>query len=107
MTQYLLSIYQPDHDPVDDVGQVARDVDAVEAAGKAAGAWVFAGGLGSGARVVRKGLVTDGPYVEGKEHVGGFVVIDVGTYDEALDWAKRLSDAATLPVEVRSLDWAR
>lgn len=107
MTRYLLSIYQPDHDPVDDVAKVARDVDAVEAAGKAAGAWVFAGGLGKGARVVRKGLRTDGPYVEGKEHIGGFVVIDVGTHDEALDWAERLSDAATLPVEVRPLDWTR
>ncbi len=108
MARYLLSLYQPDRDPpVDDVAQVGRDVDAVEAEARSAGVWVFAGGLGSGASVVRKGLRTDGPYVEGKEHVGGFVVVEVGSREEALEWAARLSDAATLPVEVRPLDWAR
>lgn len=55
----------------------------------------------------RNGLVTDGPYAEGEEHVGGFVVVEAGTRDEALDRARRLSDAATLPVEVRQFDRTR
>jgi hypothetical protein len=108
MTRYVLSLYQPDRDPpIDDVAQVAHDLDAFEETARAAGAWVFAAGLATTATVVRKGLVTDGPYVEGKEHIGGFVVVEAADRDEAVGWAKQLSDAATLPVEVRSADWAR
>lgn len=108
MTRYLLSLYQPDTDPpVDgDVHQIQRDLDALEQRARAAGAWLFSGGLQppSTAGVVRskggKTIMTDGPYVEGKEHIGGFVVIEAPDRDEASDWARRLSEAATLPVEV-------
>lgn len=108
MTRYLLSIYQPDTDPpvTGDVAQIQRDLDALESRARAAGAWVFSGGLQppSTAGVVRtKGgnvVTTDGPYAEGKEHIGGFVVVEASDRDEALDWARQLSAAATLPVEV-------
>jgi hypothetical protein len=46
-------------------------------------------------------LLTDGPYMEGKEHVGGLWVIAAPDLDAALEWARRASEATTLPVEVR------
>ena len=118
MNQYLLSMYQPDGDlPRPDVPltpdgrtlmEVMRDVNQVTDQMKAAGAWVFAGGLhpASTATVVRlkkDGHVgmTDGPFAEGKEHIGGFTVIRAGDLDAALDWATQLARATTLPVEVR------
>jgi hypothetical protein len=109
MTRYLLSIYQPDGDPPAsvDLDQVARDVNALNEEMKEAGAWVFADGLhpASTATVVRpRGdelLITDGPYVEGKEHVGGFCIVDAADLDAALEWGRRLARATTLPVEVR------
>jgi hypothetical protein len=83
------------------------DVDAVDAEMKAAGVWVFAGGLHAPgtATVVRARdgdvLMTDGPYVEGKEHLGGFTVVAADDLDAALVWAGRLAAATRLPVEVR------
>lgn len=79
-----------------------RKIAALNAELKAAGAWVFAGGLhpAETATVVRVKdgdlLVTDGPYIEGKEHVGGFTVIDAPDLDAALAWATKLSRALTL-----------
>lgn len=109
MTQYLLSIYQPDGPPPPtvDLERIMADVGALTTEMQAAGAWVFAGGLhdASTATVVKTGggdvLVTDGPYVEGKEHLGGFTVIRAADLDAALDWARKLSRATTLPIEVR------
>jgi hypothetical protein len=109
MKRYLLSIYQPDGGlPQPDVlERVMRDVNAVRQELKAAGAWVFAGGLypPSTATVVRSRdgdvLTTDGPFVEGKEHLGGFSVIDAPDLDTALEWGGRLARATTLPIEVR------
>ena len=46
-------------------------------------------------------LTTDGPYVEGKEHLGGFTIIDVPDLDEAMTWGGQLAEATTLPIEVR------
>ena len=72
-----------------------------------AGAWVFADGLlpPEAARVVRAEdgnvLMTDGPYVEGKEHLGGLTIINATDLDAALEWGSKLSAATTLPVEVR------
>jgi hypothetical protein len=108
MTRYLLSLYQPDADPpVDgDVQQIQHDLDALEHRARTAGVWLFSGGLQppSTAGVVRsKGgqvVTTDGPYVEGKEHIGGFVVIEAAGREVAEEWARQLSEAATLPVEV-------
>ena len=109
MKHYLLSIYQPDGDPPAsvDLDEIRRTVDALNVELKEAGAWVFAGGLHppSTATVVRASdgdvLTTDGPYAEGKEHLGGFVIIASPDLDAALDWGRKLSRATTLPVEVR------
>ena len=74
---------------------------------RAAGVWVFAGGLfpPSTATVIRvrdgQLLITDGPFAEGKEHLGGFTIVDVADLDAALEWAGRLAEATTLPIEVR------
>jgi len=109
MKQYLLSVYQPDGDPPppEALEQVGRDLDALNQELKAAGAWVFAGGLHapSTATVVRfrdgDVLTTDGPFAEGKEHIGGFTIIKAPDLDAALEWGRRLTRATTLPVEVR------
>ncbi|MPY86943.1 MAG: hypothetical protein GEU99_03385 [Luteitalea sp.] len=111
MKQYLLSIYQPDGDPPppEILEPIMRDVNALREELKAAGAWVFAGGLHapSTATVVRLKdddvLTTDGPYVEGKEHIGGFTVIKAPDLDAALEWGRKLARAITLPIEVRPL----
>ncbi|GIH80543.1 YciI family protein [Planobispora longispora] len=109
MKQYLLSIYQPDGGtpPPEVLEPVMRDVEALDRELRAAGAWVFAGGLHAPetATVVRardgETLVTDGPYIEGKEHIGGFTIIKAPDLDAALEWGRRLSEATTLPIEVR------
>jgi hypothetical protein len=109
MTQYLLSVYQPDGPPPPDVDleQIMRDVDALDNELKAAGAWVFSGGLhpASTATLLRPKsgeiLTTDGPFAEGKEHLGGFTVISAPDLDAALDWGRKLALATTLPIEVR------
>ena len=109
MTQYLLSVYQPDGAaPEPEVlDPIIKAVQALDQDMRDAGVWVFAGGLFpvSTATVVRAGdgdlVTTDGPYVEGKEHLGGFTVIDVEDLDAALNWGGRLARATTLPIEVR------
>ncbi len=109
MKQYLLSVYQPDGPrPAPEVlDKVMRDLDALNQELKAAGAWVFAGGLHppSTATVLRPRegdvLTTDGPFVEGKEHIGGFTIIKAPDLDAALEWGRKLAQATTLPVEVR------
>jgi hypothetical protein len=106
---YLLSVYQPDGDPPppEVMEQVMRDVDAFDQELKAAGAWVFAGGLHppSTATVVRledgELLTTDGPFAEGKEHLGGFSIIAAPDLDAALEWGRKAALATTLPIEVR------
>ena len=109
MKQYLLSVIQPDGDPPapEVLEKVMRDVDALNQELKAAGAWVFAAGLhlASTATVVhlRDGdlLMTDGPFAEGKEHIGGFTIIKAPDLDAALEWGRKLTRATTLPTEVR------
>ena len=109
MKQYLLSVIQPDGEiPSPEVlDKVMRDVDALNEEMKAAGVWVFAGGLHapSTATVVRLQdgdvLTTDGPFAEGKEHVGGFTIIRAPDLDAALEWGRKLTRATTLPTEVR------
>src|SRR5262245_64873903 len=86
---------------------VARDLHALNEELKAAGAWVFARALHapSTATVVRVRdraiLTTDGPYIEGKEHIGGFWIIHAPDLDAALGWASKAARATTLPIEVR------
>jgi hypothetical protein len=108
MKQYLLSIYQPDSDPppVGVLAEIMRDVRAVDEELRSAGAWVFSGGLHapSTATVVRpqeEVPMTDGSYVEGKEHIGGLTIINAANLDEALEWGRKLARATTLPIEVR------
>jgi len=109
VTQYLLSIYQPDEGtpPPDVLEKVMRDVRALVTEIKDAGAWVFNGPLHppSTATVVRltRGelLMTDGPYAEGKEHVGGFLIVKAPDLDAALEWGRKLARILTLPIEVR------
>ncbi|AZS69695.1 hypothetical protein DDE74_00695 [Streptomyces lydicus] len=111
MTHYLLSIYQPDGPPPppEFLEPIMRDVEALNDELRAAGAWVFAGGLHppGTATVVRQKdnemLTTDGPYMEGKEHIGGFTVIQAPDLDAALEWGRKLARATTLPIEVRPL----
>jgi len=109
MKQYLLSVYSPEGGtpPAEVLDKIMRDVDALNHEIKAAGAWVFAGGLhpSSTATVVRLNdgdmLVTDGPFVEGKEHIGGFWVIKAPDLDVALEWGRKAALACTVPIEVR------
>ena len=111
MKRYMLNIYQPDGGPPSPevLEPVMRELAAVNQEIKAAGAWVFTAGLhdASTATVVRyrEGdvLTTDGPFAEGKEHIGGFYIIQAPDLDAALGWAARVSRATTLPIEVRPL----
>jgi len=86
-----------------------RNLDALHEELKAAGAWVFVAGLhppGSATVVrIQDGdlLTTDGPFAEGKEHIGGFMVIRATDLDSALEWGAKLTRATTLPIEVRRL----
>jgi hypothetical protein len=114
MRQYLLTIYQPDGPPPppEDLEPIMRDLDALNREIQAAGAWVFAGGLHppSTATVLRaqgeEVLVTDGPYAEGKEHVGGFTIVKAPDLDAALEWGRKLARVITLPIEVRPFQGA-
>jgi hypothetical protein len=109
MKMYLLSIYQPDGGPPppEFLEKVMRNVDLWRQELQAAGAWVFSGGLHppSTATVVRlkdgQMVTTDGPYVEGKEHIGGFTIVRAEDLDAALEWARQGARATTLPIEVR------
>ncbi|MFC9324611.1 YciI family protein [Kitasatospora sp. NPDC057015] len=109
MKQYLLSIYQPDGElPAPELlDRVMRDLAVLNQEIKDAGSWVFTGGLhpADTATVVRvrdgATLTTDGPYAEGKEHLGGFWVIRAPDLDAALAWARKAATATTLPIEVR------
>ncbi len=109
MKQYLLSIIQPDGSvpPPEQLEPIMRDVDAVRTQMQEAGAWVFSAGLHApaSATTLRPGdgevLLTDGPFAEGKEHIGGLTIIQAPDLDAALDWGRRLALATTLPIEVR------
>ena len=111
MKQYLLSVYYAEDDlPAPEAAEtIVRDVDTLNAELRATGTWVFAGGLfpSSTATVlqVQGGdvLVTDGPFIEGKEHIGGFWVIKAADLDAALDWGKKATRACAAAVEVRPL----
>ena len=111
MKQYLLGLYQPDGAPPgpEVLEPVMRDLGRLHDEMVAAGVWVFTGRLhlSDAATVVRRDgdqmLITDGPFTEGKEHLGGFVVITVPDLDAALDWARRMCEASTLPIEVRPI----
>lgn len=112
MKHYLLSIQQPDggRPSPESLEPVVRCLEAFNEELRDAGAWVFAGGLeliqpGSATVVQLRGdrvLTTDGPYAEGKEHVGGLSIIMAPDLESALEWGRKLARAITLPVEVRA-----
>jgi hypothetical protein len=113
MAQYLLSVWH-DEDYVvdfsgDDAQRLVAQVGAFNEQLMEAGSWVFAGGLhpASSATVVRAAggevSMTDGPYAESKEQMGGFWVIEAADLDAALDWARRAAAACEGPVELRPL----
>jgi len=109
MKQYLLSVYQPDGEPppADVLAEITRNILVVDEELRTAGVWVFSGGLhaASTATVVHPGRdempMTDGPYTEGKEHIGGLTIIRAKNLDEALEWGRKMARATTLPIEVR------
>lgn len=109
MKQYLLSVITPQGDPPppEILEPIMRNVGAVDQEMREAGAWVFSGGLNSPSTAtvlrVKDGevLMTDGPFAEGKEYIGGFSIIKAPDLDAALEWGRKLSLATTLPIEVR------
>jgi hypothetical protein len=112
MKQYLLSVLQPEGGvpPAPEALQkIMRNVYALRDEMRTAGAWVFSGGLHapSTATVLRPQngdvLTIDGPYTEGKEHIGGLSIIKAPDLDAALAWGRKLAIATTLPIEVRPI----
>jgi hypothetical protein len=110
MTQYLLSVHNDGTSPYateEDMQQAFADTGAFNEELRASGTWVFAGGLefADTAKVVRRGdgalERTDGPYLESKEHIGGFWIIEAADMDEALAWAEKGATACRGDVEVR------
>lgn len=111
MPQYLFSVWHDEEydleDPGPDFDRINQKVMAFNAEVEASGAWVFAGGLhpASSATVVRAGddgvSMTDGPYAETKEQMGGFWILEAADLDAALDLARRAAVACEAPVEVR------
>jgi hypothetical protein len=113
MTQYLLSVHMTAGEPMpsdEEVQQMFADVDRFNDKVREAGIWVFAGGLtaiesattvdGTGGEPV----VTDGPFAESKEYLGGFWIIESPDLDEALKWATEGSAACRARVEVRAFE---
>ncbi len=111
MTQYLVAIHHPDdYDPSVEDEAMSRDIHALNREMVAAGVRTFVGGLSapSRARSLRaqpdgKVLITDGPYLETKEPIGGFWVLEAADLDEALAWGRKAVVACRAPVEVRQL----
>ena len=110
MPQYLLAVYDyPDsrNRPAEEMAPIYADVGALNQKAMDAGIFVFAGGLhdqSATTTVDARGgsvQVTDGPYLETKEYLGGFWVIDVPDLDAALDWARQGAVACRQPVELR------
>jgi hypothetical protein len=110
MTQYLLAVHDnADAAPPSEetIQKMYADVDAVNKRMRDSGAWVFAGGLhpANTATVVREQngeiVMTDGPYAESKEQLGGFWVLELADLDAALAWAKEATVACGAPIEVR------
>lgn len=110
MPQYLVAIHHPDnYDPSTEDEAMIRDIDVLNEEMEAAGARLFAGGLSAASRAKTlrrraKGdvIITDGPYLEAKEHVGGFWILEAADMDEALAWGRKAVVACRAPVEVRA-----
>ena len=107
MPRYLISFNDGamDHIGSEEIPDVAKAAHAVAQEAVNAGVWVYSAGLErqQASVVGTDGLVTDGPYPETKEVIGGFAVVDVPSRDEALRWAARIAAACRCPQEVREL----
>jgi hypothetical protein len=111
MAQYLVAIHHPDDfDPSVETEAMSRDIHALNREMVAAGVRVFVGGLSPARRAKSlraqsdgKVLITDGPYLETKEHIGGFWVLEAADLDEALAWGRKAAVACRAPVEVRAI----
>lgn len=113
MSQYLLSVHSvagepPQHPPTpDDMQAMMERVTALETEMKATGTFIFGGALHDpdAATVVRSRdgelVMTDGPFAESKEHIGGFYIINADDLDAALSWAGKVVGAINAPIEVR------
>ena len=107
MTKYLISFREGamDFRDEEELAEVAEAGSAMTREAMEAGVWVFGGGLKGDhedASVVgADGVVTDGPYPESKEHIGGFIVVDVASREEALEWAAKCAAACRCAQEVR------
>ncbi len=111
MSQYLVAIHHPDdYNPSVETKAMMEEIHALNREMIAAGVRVFVGGLGpaSSAKSLRaqpdgKVLITDGPYLETKEHIGGFWVLEAADLDQALAWGCKAAVACRAPVEVRAI----
>lgn len=111
MPQYLVAVYHPDdYDPSVESEAMMEEIHALNRELIAAGARKFACGISPAAsakslRVQPDGkvLVTDGPYTETKEHMGGFWVLEAADMDEALAWARKGAVACRASGEVREI----
>ncbi len=111
MTQYLVAIHHPDDFvPYSESAETARDIEALNGEMNKQGIVVFVGGMGAAAQArairVKEGrpVVTDGPYLETKEHIGGFWVLSLPNLEEAVEWGKKAAIACRAPVEVRAFN---
>lgn len=111
MPHYLISGHLPDNfDPSTITEAMVSDIHALNAEMDAAGIRLFAGGLEPAGmaktlRVQADGevVVTDGPYIEAKEHVGGLTVIEAADMNEAVAWARKAVASSRMPAEVRGV----
>jgi len=111
MPQYLLSLCTPEADATppspDALEAIMGEISVLNDEIKAAGGWVFAGGLheaGTATTLRLQGdevLMTDGPFAEGKEHIGGISIVRAADLDAPLRWGRELARITGLPIEVR------
>ena len=115
MARYLLSVVTPTdgtRPTPEELEGIMKNVEAYHEELRESGAWVFSGGLEAPdtATVVRPRdgelLLTDGPFVETKEYVGGISIVDAPDLDAALEWGRKAARAIGLPIEVRPFQWA-
>lgn len=111
MPQYLVAIHHPDnYDPSVEGEAMVRDITSLNKDMVAAGVRAFVGGLGPAGKATSlrpqpdgNVMITDGPYIEAKEHVGGFWILQTADLDEALAWGRKAARACRAPVEIREI----
>ena len=109
MPQYLVAIQHPEnYELPEDAEAMIRDISALNREMIAAGVREFAGGLqpaGKAKSVLKQAggeiVVSDGPYLEAKEYVGGLWLLKCADMEEAVEWARKAAVACRVPVEVR------